>query len=184
MKKIVIIGTLIVTAVSTSLAYCSGGGFESMERSWVSLDVAPIKNETYVNECASCHFGYAPGLLPARSWQKLMSGLSDHFGDNAELDQESYAAVLKYLVENAADKSDYKRSVRINKSLAADETPIRITETAYFKRKHRELSEETIRNIPEIGSYSNCIACHRGAETGSFNEHEIRIPGSFGRWED
>ena len=38
-------------------------------------------------------------------------------------------------------------------------------------------------NNPRVRSFSNCNACHRYAERGSFNEHEIRIPG-YGRYED
>lgn len=32
-------------------------------------------------------------------------------------------------------------------------------------------------------SFSNCNACHQGAEAGVYNEHRVRIPG-VGRWDD
>ena len=54
-----------------------------------STDVAAIANPVYKEECGSCHMAYPPGLLPARSWTKVMSGLDNHFGDNAELDAAS-----------------------------------------------------------------------------------------------
>ncbi len=185
MKKSILIGSVIVSSIAASLAYCSGGG-ENEASKWFNsyrLDVAPVMNQLYQNECASCHFGYQPGLLPERSWRKLMAGLEDHFGDNAELTPETTTAILNYLTENSADKSDYKRSRRIDNSLAKDDAPLRITETPYFKRKHRELSLTKITNNAEIGSISNCIACHRQADKGSYNENEIRIPGSLGRWD-
>ncbi|HPQ24397.1 MAG TPA: cytochrome C, partial [Gammaproteobacteria bacterium] len=47
--------------------------------------VAPVDNPLYLQECGSCHFAYQPGLLPARSWNNLMGGLENHFGENAEL---------------------------------------------------------------------------------------------------
>ncbi|MDF1589815.1 MAG: diheme cytochrome c [Gammaproteobacteria bacterium] len=184
MKKSIVIGSVIISSAVASLAYCSGGGeYEGSKWFKPRPDVAPVTNQLYKNECASCHMGYQPGLLPERSWQKLMTGLDDHFSDNAELTAESYTAILNYLTDNAADKSDYKRSRRIANSLAADDTPLRITDTDYFKRKHRELSLTTITHNAEIGSISNCIACHSQADKGSFNENEIRIPGALGRWD-
>ncbi|KRT55028.1 hypothetical protein Ga0074115_11283, partial [endosymbiont of Ridgeia piscesae] len=35
-------------------------------------------------------------------------------------------------------------------------------------------------NISHCGS---CLACHSRAESGSFDEHQVNIPG-FGRWDD
>ena len=40
----------------------------------------------YQQECAACHLAYPPGLLPAASWQRLMSNLPRHFGTDASLD--------------------------------------------------------------------------------------------------
>ncbi|MDH5357454.1 MAG: diheme cytochrome c [Gammaproteobacteria bacterium] len=186
MKKTLLIGTFITGSIFASLVYCSGSGEESGGiTGWSKasrLDVAPVNNELYRSECASCHFGYQPGLLPARSWVKIMSGLEDHFGDNAELDPDSHARLLRYLVKNAADLSNYKRSRRITNSLSPDEAPLRITDTLYFKRQHREISLTRVKNNPEIGSFSNCIACHSQADKGSFNEREIKIPGSRRGW--
>ncbi|MEW5755501.1 MAG: diheme cytochrome c [Pseudomonadota bacterium] len=147
------------------------------------LDVAPVTLDKYKQECGSCHFAYQPGLLPARSWEKMMATLDDHFGENAELDAQVAKDLTAYLVEHAADKSDYKRSAGINKSIAAGEAPLRITETAYFKRKHNELPKRAVEDNPKVKSFSKCETCHVNADKGSYNEHEVRIPG-FGRWED
>ncbi len=35
----------------------------------------------------------------------------------------------------------------------------------------------------ELGSWSKCDGCHSKADTGSYNEHEVSIPG-IGRWDD
>ena len=43
-------------------------------------------NATYRDECGSCHVAYPPGLLPAVSWQRLMSDLPRHYGTDASLD--------------------------------------------------------------------------------------------------
>lgn len=145
--------------------------------------VAPVKNLNYLEECGSCHFPYQPGLLPARSWTKVMSGLENHFGENAELPPEDAKNISDYLLKNAADHANYKRSRRIISSLGANDAPLRISETPYFIKKHDELSYAMVQDNPKVGSVSRCSACHTKAETGSFSESEIQIPG-FGAWED
>ena len=145
--------------------------------------VAPVKNTQYLEECGSCHFPYQPGLLPARSWTKLMFGLDNHFGENAELPAEEVKRLISYLAKNAADHANYKRSKKIMKSLRPDVTPMRASETPYLIKKHNELSRKMVQDNPKVGSISKCEACHTKADTGSFSESEILIPG-FGGWEE
>ena len=83
-----------------------------------------------------------------------MASLDDHFGENAELDSETNTSIRNYLVANAADQSSYKRSQGINRSLSDDETPLRITETRYFQRKHHEIPLRYVKDNPEVGSFS------------------------------
>ena len=150
-----------------------------------STGVAPVTNALYAEECGSCHFAYPPGLLPASSWQQVMTGLADHFGDNAELDNQDEQQLTEYLTSNAADTSSYRRSRKIMNSLSNTNMPppLRITELPYFRHEHREIPNRIIK-LPEVGgTLSQCNACHQRAEKGSFNEHEISIKG-FGRWED
>lgn len=156
---------------------------ESYSRRGKGPDVAPVRDARYAKECGSCHMAYPPGLLPARSWQKLMGNLADHFGDNAELPQEDTVAITDYLIKNAADRSNYRRSVKIDDSLAARQTPLRITQVPYIAGKHREIPTRLIAGNPKVKSLSQCAACHTKAEAGSFSERDINIPG-HGRWED
>jgi len=148
-----------------------------------SAGVEPVNNQLYVDECGSCHFAFQPGLLPARSWTKLMGNLEDHFGENAELDGADRQQILDYLVAGGADKSDYRRSQKINRSISRYSTPLRISETPYFIRKHDELPARYVQGNPKVGSISNCDKCHTAADKGSFSESGINIPG-VGRWED
>ena len=184
---------LTVVAVTAASAVLFSGtvyGDDDDDHEWgfgwfrqSKLDVAPVNNPVYREECGSCHFAFQPGLLPEKSWRKMMTGLEDHFGDNAELGAEMNKNILDYLVANSAEKSDYKRSKRIVGSLRPDEVPLRITDTVYFQRKHDELPVRYVTGNKEVGSYSKCEACHTRAETGSYNEHEVTIPG-VGRWDD
>lgn len=146
-------------------------------------EVGAVPNERYQKECGACHLAYPPGLLPARSWRKLMGGLSDHFGDNAELDPADQKAIADYLTANAADRSEAKRSMKIVRSLRPDETPIRISEVPYIVNKHREIPARMIQGNPEVKSLGRCNACHAGADKGSFHEESVSIPG-YGRFDD
>ncbi len=189
-RKTLVVSMLLSTAMLTasSLAFSSDdekGGFLSR---WFGeqkheVGVAPVKNPQYLEECGGCHFPYQPGLLPARSWTKMMGGLEDHFGENAELPMEDASTIEAYLVKNAADHSSYKRSRKIMKYMQPGETPLRISKTAYFIKEHDELSRRMVEDNPQVGSFSKCESCHTQAATGSFEEREINIPG-FGRWED
>ena len=159
------------------------GGFINRWFGGNQAGVAPVENSHYLEECGSCHFPYQPGLLPARSWSKLMTGLDDHFGENAELPAEDAKLIEGYLVKNAADKSSYKRSQKIMRNMPPTDTPLRISETRYFIKKHDELSRRMVQDNPQVRSFSNCGSCHTQAAKGSFEENEIKIPG-FGQWED
>jgi hypothetical protein len=167
--------------LATSMAVMADG--DSWLRRGKTSGVAPVADARYARECGSCHYAYPPGLLPARSWQKLMGNLADHFGDNAELPPEDVAAITGFLTKNAADRSNYRRSARITDSISARETPLRITQVPYIAGKHDEIPVSLVTGNPKVRSLSNCTACHTRAETGSFSERDINIPG-YGRWED
>ncbi len=169
------LGLIVLSFSGISHAEGVFGGLFGGER---SPGVAPVENQTYIDECGGCHFPYQPGLLPARSWEKLMSSLDDHFGENAELDAETLKELTQYAVANAADHSRFKRSVKIMRSLRDSDTPLRITKTRYIINKHDELSARDITANPKVKSLSNCQACHARPETGSFSEDDVRIPRS------
>ncbi len=142
-------------------------------------------NVLYQEECGACHFAYQPGLLPARSWDRMMSKteLSDHFGEDIAFDDQKIASDLyNYLTVNAADNSSYKRSRKITRSLGANEAPLRVTDTPYIYRKHREIPDRLV-SQPKVGSIANCEACHKSADRGSFDDDNVKIPG-YGRWDD
>jgi len=145
--------------------------------------VAPVKNHLYEQECSSCHFAYPPGLLPAQSWQAIMTGLDDHFGENAELAETDRSAIQGYLLGNSADKSELRRSQKIMRSVTESAVPLRITELPYFKREHHEIPARLVKDNPEVGSFSQCDRCHQEAKNGYFSENKISIPG-YGRWDD
>jgi len=156
--------------------------------SWLlSLDrqneVAPVTDEIYNEECGSCHFPYQPGLLPERSWSKLLKAkaLADHFGENAELDEETRSHLFDILAAGSADKSRHKRSRKIMVSLSENEAPLRITEVKYIRRKHHEVYDEVVKKSKKVKSLSFCDKCHQKAAEGIYDDDTVLIPG-YGRW--
>lgn len=144
--------------------------------------VASVNNAQYAKECGTCHFAYQPGLLPARSWEKLFDTLDKHFGENAELDAALTNSLKDYAMSNAADKSNNKRSTKIMRSMSAHDIPLRISELPYIRGKHDEIPARMLTGNPKVGSLAKCDACHVDANSGSFSEDDVKIPG-FGRWE-
>jgi len=61
-------------------------------------------NAKFQQECAPCHIAYSPGLLPAESWRKVMSGLDKHFGSDASLDEQDNKEITAFLVNNASNR--------------------------------------------------------------------------------
>ena len=145
-------------------------------------DNSPVR-QLYVDECAACHMAYPAGFLPERSWQKIMSTLDDHFGENAELDSTSQQTITQYLVDNAAENSSNRRARKFLRSVTDSATPLRITELRYFKQKHDEVPDRMVTGNPDVGSFSQCQACHGNkAEQGYFDEDTVDIP-NHGRWD-
>lgn len=119
----------------------------------------------YKKECESCHVAYPPTLMPAASWSRIMGNLPKHFGTDASLDPAAAQEISGWINAHAGT---YKR--------VREEPPQdRITRTAWFDRKHREVSAATWK-LPAVKSAANCGACHTQADTGDFNERNIRTP--------
>lgn len=152
---------------------------ERFLRGWFKPDTKLNNNQysrLYQDECGSCHFPFQPVFLPTASWQVMMQHLDDHFGENAELSEQDHANLLTYLTSNAADKINREIPNKVMWSLRYTPSPERITETAFFKHEHDKIPGDQL-------SFSNCDSCHKRALQGSYDEHEIDIPG-IGRWDD
>lgn len=123
----------------------------------------------YREECGSCHLAYPPQLLDAHSWLQVMNGLDKHFGSDASLDEKRRAAIADFLGRNAGGR---KTGVTAD---AKGQPLLRISDTAYFQRKHREV-DASVWKRPAIKSPANCAACHVNAAAGDYSERSIRIP--------
>ena len=93
-----------------------------------------------------------------------MAGLKDHFGTDATVDGPAGQEIASFVERNAGNAG----------KLGSAGEPPRISQTARFVRKHREIPANYWKD-PRIKSAANCEACHRGAAEGNFSEHDILI---------
>ncbi len=133
----------------------------------------------YTQECGSCHTAYPPGMLPAPSWKRVMSGLDTHYGTtDASLDPKTVRQLAAWLQAHAGT---YKR--------VSEEPPQdRITQALWFKREHRGIDASVWKHA-SVRSAAHCAACHSGADRGSFDERGLRLPAGLDQryrraWQD
>ena len=130
-------------------------------------NIAAPRLAAYTQECAACHLAYPPGLLPAASWQRLMTHLPKHFGVDASLDPATQKSQAAWLAANAGS---YKKVAREASPPPQD----RISQSVWFVREHREISSAVWKRLA-VGSEARCAACHGGAEAGRFSEHDVKV---------
>ncbi|HEU0188772.1 MAG TPA: diheme cytochrome c [Gallionella sp.] len=178
-----LVGSLLANGATCAQAEETFGGW--LINFGRTKEVKPVTDKLYLKECGECHFAYPPGLLPARSWEKLLNAdaLKNHFGDNAEFESATLQAIHDYAVDNAADKSFYKRSRKIALATAGGEAPLRITEVRYIKRKHKDIPEKMVKGNKDVKSLSNCNKCHTQADKGVFDNDTVSIP-NYPDWDD
>ncbi|MBK1717036.1 cytochrome C [Thiocystis violacea] len=162
------------------------GGRE--ESGWMEsrAPLASVVNATYNTECGACHMAYQPGLLPPRAWAEIMTpaALANHYGDDASLTDDLRTEIITFLGANSADLALQGNPQRGDSSGAnTGGARPRITETTNFKREHDKIPARLVKDNPEVGSLSQCNACHRGATDGDYSERRIDIPG-HGPWKD
>ncbi|KAK3608787.1 hypothetical protein CHS0354_006828 [Potamilus streckersoni] len=141
--------------------------------------VPATTNAVFKKECGECQFSYKAALLPARSWQRMMSDkeLADHFGEELDYDATTKQELLKYMQANAAENvGNSKVTSAILKSVKAGDAPLKISELSYIIRKHDDFSAAELKNNPKVKTLGNCAACHMTAEQGNYHEDNVKVP--------
>jgi cytochrome c553 len=121
-------------------------------------------------ECASCHTAYPPSLLTANDWRSVMASLNKHYGSDASMADTDVTEISRFLVNHASTQTKHASPVN----------PPRMTQTAWFERKHRKVPEAAWTDL-RIKSASNCAACHTQSAKDSYSEREISVPGYPGK---
>lgn len=145
MISVIDLRTLRVAATA-ALLLATAARADEIER------VPPVTHAATQKECGECHMAYQPGLLPAASWNRVMDGLADHFGERATLPEAVAAEIRAYLAGNAG---------------RGDGRLLRITEQRWWLHEHDFRAD--IWRRKEVGSKANCEACHRLADTGDYD---------------
>lgn len=129
----------------------------------------PVADPVVKEECGSCHLAFAPAMLPASSWQRMMGELKNHFGDDASVDATIAKRITDYLVANAADTAGRRYSDKLLRGVLLASAPQRITELPKWVSEHRKVPDWEWKH-KDVRTRANCTACHADAELGSYDD--------------
>jgi mono/diheme cytochrome c family protein len=130
--------------------------------------IPPVTDDLTRAECGDCHMAFQPGFLPARSWDAMIDGLADHFGDDATIAADKAEHIRAYLTANAGDRIRSEVAREFMRWVREDGVPLRITENPEFLDEHD--FRPSVWERPEVVTKSNCLACHKAAERGSYED--------------
>lgn len=130
------------------------------------------ENALWQQECSDCHLAYHPTLLPQRSWQRLLAQQAEHFGEDLFLETEMLAELEHYATTYAAETALTEPAWKLSTTIPAQQTPIRITATEYWRQQHQNIAVTTWEQVAKF----NCDQCHFDAQQGSFEDSAMRIP--------
>jgi len=138
----------------------------------------------YLKDCGTCHKPYPPFMLPATSWDRIQSGLKNHFGeeisptmkkDDNRISLNDQTVIFKYLKNNSADKSTREISVKVMQSLNGAKGRKSITKIKVWKDIHANIPSEVFKS-KKVKRKANCFACHKNFEKGMLEDIDIHIP--------
>lgn len=115
-----------------------------------TIDVIPqryqLGQQLYLENCASCHVGLPPAVMPTQTWAALLQD-SQHYGAQITPPVEPYLKIIWNYV------STYSRPI-----IQRERVPFRLEKSRYFKALHPKVT------FTEPITASSCIACHPGAQ--------------------
>lgn len=168
---IVAFAMLLVLAAG-AWAYLGGYAESRPEHPYLPFTMAPLaQNDAWQKECAGCHLDYHPSILPARSWEVLLSGQHEHFGEDLALDDDTLRVLRDYALARPAEKHATPLAWKIDSTTPPASAPLRVTETAYWKRRHAELGAADWVRVRKFA----CDGCHLDAKAGTFLPGAIRV---------
>jgi mono/diheme cytochrome c family protein len=104
-----------------------------------------LGQELYLENCATCHVGLPPAVMPAQTWAQLLPD-PQHYGVQiTPLTEPSLEFVWSYV-------STYSRP-----TLPGEPTPYRLRQSRYFKALHPKVE------LPQPASIQSCVTCHPAA---------------------
>ena len=122
-----------------------------------TVDIVPeryqLGQELYLENCASCHIGIPPAVLPTQTWQRVIQ------------DPQHYGVTIKPLIDPARlIVWQYLQVFSRSQLKEEEEIPYRISESRYFKALHPQVK------LPRPLELSSCAGCHVGANEYNFRK--------------
>jgi cytochrome b len=168
---------MLLAIITAGLSWFQGHLTETPEQLYQPFHGPALPdNPRWREECGACHLAFHPSLLPARSWKAIMEGQASHFGEDLFLEQDTVKEIETFLVDNAAEQGLTEAAWKINRSIPKTATPLRITGTYYWIKKHQAISD-AVWEHQKVNGKVNCAACHMDAEAGTFEDAAMHLPG-------
>jgi hypothetical protein len=119
-----------------------------------TVDVVPesqqLGQQLYLENCATCHIGVPPAVMPTQTWRDLLR------------DSQHYGTELKPLVDpQRLLVWNYLRAFS-RQAIASDRIPYRVDESKPFKILHPKVK------LPRPVRLSSCATCHPGTSQYNF----------------
>ena len=167
---------MLFTVFGSAAMYFRGYVTQTDAEPFIPFSSPPLPtNAVWQEECGECHLAFHPTLLPARSWKLMLEQQHEHFDEDLDYDDETVAELLNFMVTNASESGQTEVAHKTKNSVHSNEMPLRITETRFWKKKHREINEKYWKS-DAVKSKANCAACHLDAKTGWFEDSNMRLP--------
>ncbi|MCI0500586.1 MAG: cytochrome b/b6 domain-containing protein [Epsilonproteobacteria bacterium] len=156
----ILVGGLIVSFVAYLGIIKSNPFFNSEIAHTEYKTVAPVMS----SECKECHLFYPPNVTSLESQLNILEGLSNHFGTDASLDDETLALITAETKKLAPLESHFMfEDLKNNESL---------TKTSQWKKEHKEYNDKWF--LEHKIKKTDCKSCHINFEKGSINPFELR----------
>lgn len=104
-----------------------------------------LGQELYLENCATCHVGLPPAVMPTESWREILTKPYHYGAQITPLTQPSLQIAWNYV-------SLYSRPLK-----EGEDVPFRLRSSRYFKVLHPKVS------FPEPVTVRSCVTCHPAA---------------------
>lgn len=111
-----------------------------------------LGQQLYLENCATCHIGLPPQVLPTETWRRLLQ------------DSQHYGQTLKLLVDPPRLLVWNYLQTFSRPQAKEEEVPYRMSNSRYFKALHPRVKMSQPANI------SSCVTCHPGVSQYNFRK--------------
>lgn len=110
----------------------------------VVSDRDKVGQDLYLQNCATCHVGLPPAILPTESWRQLLQD-NQHYGASLAINRLDRQIIWQYVRKFSRPHAE------------DEEVPYRIYQSRYFKALHPKVK------LPTKAGLTSCVSCHPGA---------------------